>query len=187
AADAEAARISAIEQALAEGRAVYLTRELPGLAERWSLSAVGPLIRVNPADEQIAPEPSIVRNTPVTPEITLRGYDLSRPSHTGQGPAPVRLSLVWVVEAQIQTDLKVSARLLDPAGEVVAVTDAGPVHFAYPTSRWRLGETVTDGYTLDLPPDLPGGTYTPLIIWYDPAQEAAEVGRVELEPISLGQ
>jgi hypothetical protein len=41
---------------------------------------------------------------------------------------------------------------------------------------------VADVYDLVLPVDAPPGSYTPLLIWYDPAQNASEVGRTELEP-----
>ena len=60
-----------------------------------------------------------------------------------------------------------------------------PVHFTYPTTDWRSGEYVTDVYDLPLPDSLPAGEYTPLLILYDPAQDAAEVGRVALPPIYL--
>jgi len=185
AADLEAERLTTVENLLAEGRSVYLTRELPGAPERWSLSAVGPLIRVNPEPLTTPPQFSFAANQPVTPEITLLGYNLSRPSHHDQGPAPLRLTLFWQVNDSIATDLKVSARLLTPSGEIQAVTDAIPVHFAYPTTTWRPGEIISDVYDLDLPLDTSPGQYTPLIIWYDPAQNAAEVGRVELVSVPI--
>ena len=47
-ADAEAARFAAVDAALAAGKSVYLTRDLPGAAGRYSLNAVGPLIKVSP-------------------------------------------------------------------------------------------------------------------------------------------
>jgi hypothetical protein len=184
-ADLETDRLIAVEKLLAEGKFVYLTRPLPGASERWSLSATGPLIRVNPQPQTSAPEFSNPANQAVTPEITLLGYNVARPPHTGPGPAPVRLTLFWQANESISTDLKVSARLLTPGGETLAVTDAVPVHFAYPATAWRPGEIIADVYDLSLPVDTPPGQYTPLIIWYDPAQNAAEVGRVELRPVTI--
>ena len=75
--------------------------------------------------------------------------------------------------------------MLNPAGEPVAVVDSAPVHFAYPTSAWRPGEVISDVYDLALPLNLPPGAYTPLLIWYDPAQNAAEIGRIELAPLTI--
>jgi hypothetical protein len=95
------------------------------------------------------------------------------------------LTLFWQATVPLPADLKVSARLLTPAGEIVAAIDAAPVHFAYPTTAWRPGEIVSDVYDLVLPVGTPSGQYTPLLIWYDPAQNAAEVGRVELAPVMI--
>jgi hypothetical protein len=182
AADGEADRLVAVEKLLAEGKAVFLTRELPGAPEHWSLNAVGPLIQVKSQPVIASAQPAFVVNQPVTPQISLLGYDLSRPPHTGPGPAPIRLTLFWQATERLTTSLKVSARLLNSAGEVAAAVDAIPVHFAYPTTAWRPGEIVADVYDLVLPVDAPPGSYTPLLIWYDPAQNSAEVGRTELEP-----
>jgi len=184
-ADRETERIAAVEKLLNQGKSVYLTRELPDAAERWSLGAVGPLIRVSPNLITELPVEASPLNQPVTPAITLAGYQVTRPPHTGAGLAPVRLTLYWQVESPPESNLKVSARLLNPAGEVVVAQDAVPVHFAYPTTAWRSGEIVPDVYDLALPADTPPGPYTPLLIWYDPAQNAAEVGRVELSPIII--
>ncbi|MCP4362886.1 MAG: hypothetical protein GY796_33190, partial [Chloroflexi bacterium] len=98
-ADLESDRLAAVENLLAGGNIVYLTRELPGAAERWSLNAVGPLIRVDPEPTTTLPEPSVILNQPVTSEITLAGYTISRAPHTGQGLAPVRLILFWQANA----------------------------------------------------------------------------------------
>jgi hypothetical protein len=187
AADLEADRLQAVETLLAQDKSVYLTRELPGAAERWSLSAVGPLIQVQPAPVSEVPQPAVLLNQQITPEILLAGYTVSRAPHTGSGPAPVRLSLFWQPIQPITADLKVSVRLLNPAGEVQAVVDAVPVHFAYPTSAWRPGEIIADVYDLALPPELQPGQYIPLLIWYDPAQNAAEVGRIELSPLTIDE
>jgi hypothetical protein len=187
AADLEADRLAAVEKLLNQGKSVYLTRELPGAPERWSLGAVGPLIRVNPEPvTELPTDATTTLNQAVTPAITLLGYNLSRPPHTGPGPAPLRLTLFWRLDAPLSLDLKVSARLLNQAGELVAPqVDAVPVHFAYPTTAWRPGEIVSDVYDLALPIDTPPGQYMLLLIWYDPAQNAAEVGRIALGPIII--
>jgi hypothetical protein len=184
-ADLESDRMAVVEKLIDTGSPVYLTRELPGAAEKWSLGAVGPLIQVKPGLITDIPAEATVVNQLVTPNISLAGYQITRPPHTGEGSAPVRLTLYWRVESPLDSNLKVSARLLNAAGQPVAVQDAVPVHFAYPTPAWRPGEIVADVYDLALPADTSSGQYTPLLIWYDPAQNAAEVGRVELGPITI--
>lgn len=183
AADREADRLAAVERLIDEGKSVYLTRELAGLPEHYSLSAAGPLIRVEAEATASPPVQPHQVNRVVTPAISLLSYAVTRPPHTGSGAVPVRLTLVWRVDAPVDAALKVSARLLDADGGVIAVEDAVPVHFAYPTSDWRPGEIITDVYDLTLAPDTPSGKYRPLIIWYDPGRNAEEVGRIELEAI----
>ena len=185
AADLETERLATVERKLAQGKTVYLTRELPGAPERWSLNGVGPLIRVDPKPVTIPPDFTFKVGQAITPEITLLGYNLTRPPHTAPGPGPVRLTLFWQATAPLIADLKVSARLFNSTGGPLAVTDAVPVHFAYPTTTWRPGEIVSDVYDLILPADAPSGSYIPLIIWYDPAQNAAEVGRIELGAVMI--
>jgi hypothetical protein len=181
-ADQETERLSTVVRLLDEGRAVYLTRELPGASEQWSLSAIGPLIRVNPQPVLRAPKTSsIVASSPI-PEITLYSYAITRPA-AYHGPPPMRLLLTWQATTPITRELKVSARLITMQGQPVAQTDGVPVHFAYPTNAWRPGEFIADVYDLALPSPLPEGHYVPLIILYEPTPGAPEVGRVTLPPV----
>ena len=62
--------------------------------------------------------------------------------------------------------MKVSARLVDGAGKVVAQDDGVPVHFTYPTTAWVPGERVEDVYDLALPPTATEGAYGILLILY---------------------
>jgi hypothetical protein len=183
-ADREVERLAAVARLLDEGQVVYLTRELSGAPARWSLSAVGPLIRVSPEPVLTAPDTPVPFFSSISPEIALSGYTVSRPQ-TQQGQPPVRLTLVWETIAPVDRGLKVSARLMTADGQIAAQADAVPVHFAYPTDAWRPGEYITDVYDLNLPATIQPGEYTPLLILYDPTQEAAEVGRVVLRTIPL--
>lgn len=184
AADDESKRLEVVERELRAGRAVYLTRTLPGAADRWHLGAAGPLIRVDDAPLEAAPPTMRAAGVDVTDRMRLLGYDLSHPdSGHGEKDDTWRLTLYWQPTARIEDDLKVSARLIGPAGELLAQTDAVPVHFAYPTDRWRTGEVVIDVYDLALPTGAFSGEGSALVIVYDPARGAAEVGRAEL-PLS---
>jgi len=183
-ADQEADRMTNVARLLDEGRIVYLTRELPGAPERWSLSAVGPLVRVVPQPVEESPDSTFYVGSAIIPEISLHGYDISQPP-AKKGPPSVRLTLIWQSQAPITRELKVSARLVNSNGQPVAQADAVPVHFAYPTTAWRAGEFISDVYDLALPATLEPDEYTPVIILYDPAQGAAEVGRVALPPLHL--
>ncbi|MGQ9502386.1 MAG: glycosyltransferase family 117 protein [Anaerolineae bacterium] len=184
AADDPSERLAVVNNLVEQGASVYLTRSLAGAPERWSLGAVGPLIRVYALPQHLAPALRYKVDAVLTPEIALWGYDIVRPpTHTA--PSPVRLSLVWHVLAPISRDLKVSARLLTQDGRLMAQADAVPVHFAYPTVAWRTGEYIVDVYDLESSEPLSDELYTPLIILYDPAKGAAEVARATLLPFHL--
>lgn len=171
-ADRAADRFAAVDAALAAGIPVYLTRDLPGAAARYSLDAAGPLIAVSPkATPGTAPT-----GQPVGPGILMTDAQAAvRRTHAG---AVVRVSPTWVATEPIQEELKVSARLLDAAGKQVFQDDRVPVHFTYPTTAWAPGEIVRDNYDLALPAGAAAGAYRVLLILYR-AADGSEVGRVE--------
>ena len=179
-ADAEAARFAAVDAALAAGKPVYLTRDLPGAAGRYSLDAAGPLIAVSP---KATPAP-VLTGQPVGADVVLADAR-TEVRHPHAGPV-VRLALTWAAAQPISEELKVSARLVDAAGNVIAADDRVPVHFAYPTTAWVQGEPVMDVYDLPLPSDTPGGDFTPLLILYR-AADGGEVGRVQLPPVTVSR
>jgi hypothetical protein len=175
-------RLAAIKSALGAGQAVYITRPVHGLPERYSLSALGPLIRVRAAPATTVPTPQHPMAVDLTDSLRLLGYDTAVMSPHQQ--TTVRLTLHWQVLATVEADYKVSARLLDGEGNQVAQVDGVPVHNTYPTSRWKGGETITDVYDLAVPPDTPPGQYRLLVILYEP-DTLAEVGRAELGTVQL--
>jgi hypothetical protein len=177
-ADAEAARFAAVDAALAAGKPVYLTRDLPGAAGRYSLDAAGPLIAVA-AKATPGPVPT---GQPVGAGILLADAR-TEVRHPHAGPV-VRLTLTWAAAQPISEELKVSARLVDAAGQVVAQDDRVPVHFTYPTTAWAPGERIVDVYDLPLPSGTPGGDFSPLLILYR-AADGSEMGRVQLPPITV--
>ncbi len=172
-ADREADRFAAVDAALAAGVPVYLTRDLPGAAGRYSLDAAGPLIAVSRKAAPTAP----TGGRPAAADILL--YDLQTDvRQTHAGPV-IRVMPTWVAAAGIAVELKVSARLLDAQGRQLAQNDRVPVHFAYPTTAWVMGEEVRDSYDLAVPRAAGPGPYRVLLIWYR-AADGQEVGRVEV-------
>ncbi len=181
-ADRDEERLAAIEGALDADHAVYVTRLIHGLPERYSLSALGPLIRVRDAPVTAIPTPQHPLAIDLTDSLRLLGYDAAVMSPHQQ--TTVRLTLHWQVIATVGADYKVSARLLDVEGNQVAQIDDVPVHSTYPTSRWKAGETLADVYDLTVPSDTPSGQYRLLVILYEP-DTLAEVGRAELGTVQL--
>ncbi|MCX6029768.1 MAG: DUF2723 domain-containing protein [Chloroflexi bacterium] len=175
-ADTEAARFAAVEAGLTQGQPVYLTRDLPGAATRYSLDAAGPLIAVSPKAKPAPPPAGQALGAGVL--LTDAHHEIRQ---THAGPV-VRLVLTWAAAAPIREELKVSARLLDAAGQAIVIEDRAPVHFTYPTTAWVPGETVRDVYDLRLPSGASPGSYAVLLILYRTA-DGSEVGRVQLPPI----
>jgi hypothetical protein len=190
-ADDEAGRRGAVEAALAQGRAVYLTRPLPGLASDHTVDAVTGLVDVAgdlemllrvdaPAEQVPAMPPGVVLQQ--ARGMRLLGAELQE--HQEHWQAWARLRLWWRTPKGLSENLKVSARLEELGGRVIAAVDAEPVGGAYPTAAWRPGEVVADAYEIPLPPGTPPGAYTPVIVIYDPST-GAERGRIELFPVHL--
>jgi hypothetical protein len=191
AADDEVDRRAAVEATLAEGRSAYITRPLPGLSDDQALGSVIGMIDVageletlihvgEPVNEALdLPRPA---NLDLMPGLRLLGYGLRE--HGGHGEAWARLRLWWQAPEGLAEPFKVSARLLDVDGQVVATVDAEPVAGAYPATAWRPGEVVADAYEIVLSAGLPPGDYRPLVIVYEPGT-GAELGRAELAPVRL--
>jgi len=179
-ADGEEERAAAVALALGQGEPVYLTRDLPGAAQRYSLDAAGPLVRVS---AKATPGPPPEGGQPVGAGVVLlRGeVQAGRPNARA-----ARVSLAWTASQPIAEELKVSARLVNPAGEIVAAADVVPVHFTYPTTAWVPGETVEDVIDLSLRGEDPPCSYDALIILYR-AADAGEVGRVTLPVGCIGE
>ena len=160
------------------GKPVYLTRDLPGAAGRYSLDAAGPLIAVAP---KATPGP-VPNGQPVGAGVLLADAR-TEVRHPHAGPV-VRLALTWAAAEPIVEELKVSARLVDAAGQVVAQDDRVPVNFTYPTTAWVPGERIVDVYDLPLLAGIPGGVFSPLLILYR-AADGSEVGRVQLPSVTV--
>jgi hypothetical protein len=191
AADDETLRRERVDAALADGRTVFITRPLPGLAEAYALDAITGLIDVSGhlqtlilVGQPSGDLPELPRPTdqePV-PGLELLGYGVRQ--HGGHWQDWARLRLWWRAPEGLAEPFKVSTRLVNTDGQIVAVTDAEPVAGAYPATAWRPGEIVADAYEIPFPAGLPPGDYVPLVVVYEPAT-GAERGRVELPPVAL--
>lgn len=182
AADKEPARIEVVERQLAAGHPLYLTRPLPGAEERWYLSALGPLIRVRerPAQPSIAPE--VPTNVAFGDSILLNGFD----TELRQQPSGMRLRVTfyWQALGEMEEEDWVSVRLVDEQGHLAGQLDRGPVHFAYPTTAWRVGEMVMDSYDLPVLVGMPPGEYSLSVVLYRP-QTLEEIGKAQLGKVVL--
>jgi hypothetical protein len=171
-ADPLSERYAAVEEALAAGHHPFLTRELPGAGEPWSLSALGPLVEVLPAPRTEVPPGLWPLEVPMGEAVTLVGWTRS----PIEGSNEERVTVAWRVEQPLTESLQVSARLIGENGTVHFQKDEVPLDNAYPTTMWRPGEVILDTYSF--PPAPPGARY--LLVLYR-AADGSEVGRAEMD------
>jgi hypothetical protein len=98
--------------------------------------------------------------------VKLVGYDVM-PSILERGEI-VLVSLYWRPLRESDGYGKVFIHLVDEQGHLVAQDDAQPVGNAYPIPVWQPGTIILDEHMLELPVDLPEGTYTVAVGLYDP-------------------
>jgi len=94
----------------------------------------------------------------------------------------VKAVLYWRTEAVLDRDYKVSLRLRDSVGKVVAVVDRSAGDGLMPSSIWKPGETVTDRHGLLVPRETPSGEYQLVVKLYDPGT-LTEVVDATLGPV----
>jgi hypothetical protein len=93
------------------------------------------------------------------PSIRLTGYWL--PESTPKVGVELPILLEWATGHPLTTDYTVFIHLLAADGSLVAQSDAYPGWLTpQPTSQWPLNQSIIDRHTLQIPPDLPSGTYT---------------------------
>ncbi len=96
--------------------------------------------------------------------ILLEGYTI-HPNNPSVG-TQWQVRLVWKALRRMSLDYTVFVHLLDKDGRIVAQADSPPLDGHYPTSLWRVGESVQDVHTLYLPPTAAPGPYTLQVGWY---------------------
>jgi hypothetical protein len=187
-ADQEDERLIQVERALKENRAVYLTRPLKGLAEKYPLTSLGALIRVQP------PAPfNIARALDADfGAVKLIGYalDTSRLNvipdrwHAENGRV-LRVTLFWQATSKIENDALVSIKVARSDRRVIGQVDHRPVRDAYPTTQWRAGQVLADTYDVPLAFGITPSHYAISVTLYD-AQSGAVIDQRELESLALG-
>ncbi len=116
--------------------------------------------------------PQVITDARFGEVVELVGFDLPAARwregpFVGRDPARtffypgevVPLSLLWRALDTPALDYNVGLFVLNAEGSVVAQRDRAPQDGFRPMNTWRLGETVRDNHGLQLPPDLPPGTY----------------------------
>jgi hypothetical protein len=99
--------------------------------------------------------------------ILLLESDLSAYKDQALVPgAPVELTLVWQATQEMEHDYTLFVQLLAPDGTLKGQIDVWPRDGTHPTSQWREGERVEEGYLVYLDRDAPPGRYQVAVGWY---------------------
>jgi hypothetical protein len=136
--------------------------------------AVGPLS----LSLYLTPSAFLDQMTPINAnlgdKVELLGYklttDITSPQSGILTTAPntaLRLTLYWRALAPIEISYTVFTHLLDANGQLWAQKDNPPVRGSYPTTEWRVGETIVDKYDIVISPDTPAGQYELEVGLYD--------------------
>jgi hypothetical protein len=107
-------------------------------------------------------------------KVELVGYKLATDVVSSQSGVlttasntALRLTLYWRALAPMEISYTVFTHLLDTKGQLWAQKDNPPVRGSYPTTEWRVGETIVDKYGIVIPPDAPAGQYELEVGLYD--------------------
>jgi len=157
-ADAPAARQAAISAAVTAGYPTFITQEVEGIANVYSFTGEGPLVRVWPrGDAAVAAPQTALALALADNTLMLLGYDHERLAAAG-GPV-LRITFYWRPTTTLAHDYKLSLRLQDPTGNPLLGADGVPYsQDDYPlrgvalTSTWAPGAVVKDVHYLALPP-----------------------------------
>jgi hypothetical protein len=101
--------------------------------------------------------------------VQLLGVNL--PGSPASAGSRLSLKLFWQLDQSTSADLKRFVHLLGPAKPdgttLYAQQDSDPCDNAYPTWRWKPGEVLIERVKMDLPADVPPGSYQVSTGWYD--------------------
>lgn len=98
----------------------------------------------------------------------LRGLELPLPGTLAAGSV-LEVPLVWEARRDGDQALVRFVHVLNEDGQLVAQQDSVPCADACPTESWLTGEILRDVARLDLPANLPSGSYAVVVGFYDPS------------------
>lgn len=89
--------------------------------------------------------------------IKLLGYTLK--AEKVKAGDNLQLTLYWQALAKMDTSYHVFTHLTDENDRILSQRDNLPVNDTYPTTKWRVGEIIIDGYEIWVQPDTPPGRH----------------------------
>ncbi len=165
-----------LKSALATQRPVYIIKPMPGIEA---------LYRVQPAGVGVfrvmgpQPAPAHSYEAPYTDDLRWLGIDWSGRAQPG---GTLDVTIFWRDVQRPSAAWHSFLHLYDAAGEKVAqAQDHRPGGDYLPSTLWRPGDVIVDGFQLNLPADLPPGEYRLMAGFYD-----AATGQRVADPLLVG-
>ncbi len=123
-------------------------------------------------------------------ELGLQKAMLAAEDESILGVPMLLAQLDWEAATQISADYKVSLRLVNGNGEVVAQRDDFPIGPLLPPTVWGGGDRKSGYMALPLPQALPAGRYAVQLALYNPAdmqvaQYQTSAGKERSDPLTL--
>jgi hypothetical protein len=97
-------------------------------------------------------------------QVTLAGKEIK--AETAVPGQIIPFTLTWHTLIQPDADYVVFMHLLDDEGTLIQAYDRPPQNGAFPTQLWQPGDSVVDGWSIQLPDDLENGRYHLVTGWY---------------------
>lgn len=150
---------------LAEKSSLSVNASKNGDSVLWTIGGASvrcgwlqPLTQTCPLASMLVQEPTAqqaVANFDNTLLLTEVKFEAGR-LQPGQN---VDVTLTWQALRQIDEDYTVFIHLLGPDGLLHGQVDVWPVQGTFPTSEWKMGQTVEDRYLVQLDSNAPSGAY----------------------------
>ena len=128
-----------------------------------------------------------IQTTPGTlfgTELRLTQAAITQSTDPTTGQRTLFAALTWLAEQKPTLDYRVTLRLVDGGGTILAQRDEYPIGPLLPPSTWASGDVKPGYMALSLPADAPPGPYRLLVGVYDPATGAPFGELVELATLS---
>lgn len=147
---------------------------------------------VSPTSSQgKGPASGVQAAAPVTPDLLYNGeLRLQRAAarlvdEPQLGQSTIFAQLDWLAERKPTVDYRVSLRLLDASGQVIAQRDEYPIGQLLPPTTWNQDDAKPGYVALPIPPNLAPGPYQVTVDVYDPATQSLFAAPVTIANFTL--
>lgn len=175
--------VSLVQRVAGSGRPIFSIKPISALTLRYPVEEIeNGLWQIHPFAPAL---PEHLSDVVLANRLRVRGYSLIG----GKARAGERMTLAvqYVPLASLSHNFTTSIQLLDDAGQKAAQgNDHIPGEAEYPSSKWRVGETIQDQFDIELNPTIRTGTYRVMLRVYEPSSstelgDLTAIGQVEIE------